>query len=104
MKKKGRKKKAVRKPARTRLVAKKRAPKKRKRVHRSLMKASAGPSLSRVAQRKKRRPVKMGGPVRTRAVVPCPKCGHDLGLQTDCRCSDCGEQFTVADLVGGMER
>lgn len=31
--------------------------------------------------------------------VPCPKCGYDLRGQRECRCPECGEQFTLGELV-----
>lgn len=32
--------------------------------------------------------------------VPCPKCGYDLRGQHECRCPECGERFTVGELMG----
>ena len=32
--------------------------------------------------------------------VACPSCGYDLRGQRECRCPECGEQFTVGELVG----
>jgi hypothetical protein len=31
--------------------------------------------------------------------VPCPKCGYDLRGQQECRCPECGQQFTVGELM-----
>ena len=31
--------------------------------------------------------------------APCPSCGYDLRGQHECRCPECGEQFTVGELV-----
>lgn len=31
--------------------------------------------------------------------VPCPKCGYDLRGQQECRCPECGTQFTVGELT-----
>jgi uncharacterized paraquat-inducible protein A len=33
--------------------------------------------------------------------VLCPSCGYDLRGQQECRCPECGEQFTVGELAGG---
>jgi hypothetical protein len=33
------------------------------------------------------------------AKVACPSCGYDLRGQRECRCPECGEQFTVGQLV-----
>jgi hypothetical protein len=35
------------------------------------------------------------------AKVACPSCGYDLRGQQECRCPECGEQFTVGELAGG---
>jgi hypothetical protein len=35
------------------------------------------------------------------AKVACPSCGYDLRGQRECRCPECGEQFTVGELAGG---
>ena len=32
------------------------------------------------------------------AGVPCPHCGYDMQGQSDCRCPECGERFTIGDL------
>ena len=34
------------------------------------------------------------------AKVACPSCGYDLRGQHECRCPECGEQFTVGELAG----
>ena len=34
------------------------------------------------------------------AKVTCPSCGYDLRGQRECRCPECGEQFTVGELAG----
>ena len=39
-------------------------------------------------------------PRRADSGAPCPKCGYDLRGQHECRCPECGEQFTVGELVG----
>lgn len=31
--------------------------------------------------------------------VTCPSCGYDLRGQQECRCPECGEQFTVGELM-----
>ncbi len=33
------------------------------------------------------------------AKVACPSCGYDLRGQRECRCPECGEQFTVGELM-----
>lgn len=33
------------------------------------------------------------------AKVACPSCGYDLRGQRECRCPECGEQFTVGQLA-----
>jgi hypothetical protein len=31
--------------------------------------------------------------------VPCPSCGYDLRGQRECRCPECGEQYTLGELL-----
>jgi hypothetical protein len=33
------------------------------------------------------------------AKVACPSCGYDLRGQRECRCPECGKQFTVGELL-----
>lgn len=33
------------------------------------------------------------------AKVACPSCGYDLRGQRECRCPECGQQFTVGELM-----
>ena len=33
------------------------------------------------------------------AKVACPSCGYDLRGQRECRCPECGQQFTVGELA-----
>jgi hypothetical protein len=35
------------------------------------------------------------------AKVACPSCGYDLRGQRECRCPECGRQFTVGELTRG---
>ena len=39
----------------------------------------------------------------TRDSVPCPQCGYDLRGQRECRCPECGSEFTVGQLRRGQE-
>jgi hypothetical protein len=39
----------------------------------------------------------------TRDSVPCPQCGYDLRGQRECRCPECGGEFTVGQLRRGQE-
>jgi hypothetical protein len=34
--------------------------------------------------------------------IHCAKCGYDLRGQRECRCPECGEQFTLGDVVGRL--
>ncbi|MBN1511705.1 MAG: hypothetical protein JXB13_06800 [Phycisphaerae bacterium] len=42
---------------------------------------------------------KLAAPSRAGGVVPCPHCGYDMRGQHECRCPECGVQFTVGELV-----
>jgi hypothetical protein len=35
--------------------------------------------------------------------VPCPRCGYNLRGQRECRCPECGTEYTLGDLAGGSE-
>lgn len=37
------------------------------------------------------------------AKVACPSCGYDLRGQRECRCPECGEEYTLGDLTGGSQ-
>jgi len=41
---------------------------------------------------------------RAGAAVPCRRCGYDLRGQRECRCPECGEQFTLSDLAREMAK
>ncbi len=45
-------------------------------------------------------------PKETRAggAVPCRRCSYDLRGQRECRCPECGEQFTLGDLAREMAK
>jgi hypothetical protein len=35
--------------------------------------------------------------------VACPSCGYDLRGQRECRCPECGEEYTLGDLTSGSQ-
>jgi len=35
--------------------------------------------------------------------VACPSCGYDLRGQQECRCPECGQEYTVGELAGRSE-
>ncbi len=46
-----------------------------------------------VMNRRLRAPSRAGG------AVPCPHCAYDMRGQHECRCPECGAQFTVGELI-----
>jgi hypothetical protein len=42
---------------------------------------------------------KLAAPSRVGGVIPCLRCGYDMRGQQECRCPECGAQFTVGELV-----
>ncbi len=37
------------------------------------------------------------------AKVACPSCGYDLRGQRECRCPECGQEYTLGELAGRSE-
>jgi hypothetical protein len=37
------------------------------------------------------------------AKVACPSCGYDLRGQRECRCPECGQEYTLGELAGRPE-
>lgn len=36
--------------------------------------------------------------------IPCPNCGYDLHAQRECRCPECGSEFTVSQLLASCSK
>lgn len=42
---------------------------------------------------------KLAAPDHAGGAVPCPHCAYDMRGQHECRCPECGAQFTVGELI-----